>query len=108
MGRSDGCEETMEYSKAHSSGTLSSHLHISQKADKYRYFLLLICVCWADLWHGLRWILIILRIAVRDPDETLVGAQKALVLIPEFLLLSDAVQVICHLLQARGWMQRVL
>ena len=30
---------------AHSSGTLSCHLHISQIADNYRFFLLLICIC---------------------------------------------------------------
>ena len=39
---------------AHSSGTLSCHLHISQIADNHVFFLLLIRVCRAALWQGLR------------------------------------------------------
>ena len=67
----------------HSSGTLSCHLHISQITNNYWFFLLLICICWAALCQGSRWILIILSIAVtvRGPDETPVRANKALVLI---------------------------
>ena len=62
------------------------HVHVSQIADNYKFFLLLICICWAALWYGLKWILIFLRIAVRGPDETPVRAPKALVLILDFLL----------------------
>ena len=39
--------------------------------------------------------MIILRIAVRGPDETPVRAPKALVLILEFLFWSNVVQLIC-------------